>query len=147
MTGETPGVVRSFARVRIAAVLSMLAAMPGVRAEVRLPVEVMFPEGTSVAVSLTTTAPASELAFSLHGIEFEGEASVQVGQAPPVPVTNASVRLRGPGLARAFPIGTSDVSYYDMSLPVEVGAGAVTLRFRLEHVSERVSGFRVVREI
>ena len=109
-----------------------------------LPLEVVYPVGSHVSVNFTTTASATSLLLSLHGIEIEDEASVQINNQPAILIDNSTVEILGPGLTTQFPIGSSDISYYNLRLKANIPAGAVTLKFSLNKITDRVSGFRVV---
>ncbi|CAN0628015.1 Cytochrome c domain-containing protein [Burkholderia multivorans] len=132
-------------RLLLPFLLLLCPAVGWARQPVILPLEVMYPVGSAVQVAVQTLAPARFLALSLHGIEIEGQAAVKVNDQPPIVIRNDTVKIVGPGLARSFPIGSSDVSYYKVIIPVSVNAGDVNLTFTLLRIDSRVSGFRVVK--
>ena len=132
---------------------------------VKLPVEVMYSSSSnnkiygSQSVVVRSQAPSTQLVLDLHGIEIENEASVtltwtgakSIEKIGPIPINNSTVKLLGPGMARALPIGMTDNSYYRLqilfptSMPT-VPKGDITLTFQLIGIgNNRVSGFRVIK--
>lgn len=115
--------------------------------KVALPIEVMWPAGTTRTVNLEVADPSEvrDVQFQLHGIEYPGEASVQVNSGPWVPLSNETCAVSGPG-AEFGGIG-GPVTTLTLTVPLASGAvlpGANRVGFRFDKTNGINSGFRVL---
>ncbi len=83
--------------------------------------------------------------MQIHGLRFDGEASVQVNNSAWMSISNNSVTLGGNALAYGGIGGGFSTLKMTLQLPSgSVRAGANTVTFRFNQTDGRVSGFRVL---
>jgi hypothetical protein len=115
----------------------------------RLPIEVLGADGTTVSRTVTLAAAQSESVRSLwlqvHGLRYPEQASVQVNTSPWIALRNGTVTVVEPG--RTFGgIGGGFVTLgLTLSLPNgTVVAGSNTVRFRFNQSDGLANGYRVL---
>jgi hypothetical protein len=117
---------------------------------VKLPVEVIGPDGLTVPVSFAIAEDANvggplTLSMEIHGLRYQTQASVQVNDSGWQPIDNNNVRLLG--LANAY--GGIGGGFHTLRMTMSLPAGIITkktntLSFRFNGTDGRVSGFRVL---
>ncbi|MGA2883531.1 MAG: hypothetical protein ABSG13_31725 [Bryobacteraceae bacterium] len=119
-------------------------------ATVTLPVEVIGPNGTTASASVTIPSGANlsgqlSLWMQIHGLRFDGQASVQVNNSSWLPISTGNVTLLGNAAAYGGIGGGFGTLKMTMNLPAGViQPGSNTINFRFNQTDGRVSGFRVL---
>lgn len=117
--------------------------------QVSLPIEVVGDAGTEATV--TVDIPSGRgiqirlLKMQIHGLEFDGMASIRINQSPWQVLANDTVDIAEPG--RSY--GGIGGGFATLKLTLPVAAGAVvdhsnSLHFRFNRSDGVVSGFRVL---
>jgi hypothetical protein len=127
----------------------MLLAALACSCAVKLPIEVAGDPGTSESLILNVP-PASgtqirSLWLQIHGLGFDGMASVRVNHGVWVALNNQTVTIAEPG--RSYGGIGGGFATLRMTLPLAVGGvadGPNTIEFRFNHSNGIVSGFRVL---
>lgn len=111
----------------------------------------MGPDGTTVSlgVPLTATqAKASRLWMQVHGLSYEGKASIQVNSGPWIELNNSSVSVEEPGKS----YGGIGGGFSTLKLSMEMrrqftrfGPGLNRISFRFNHTDGVSIGFRVLK--
>jgi len=132
------------------ATVTLTPSSTGPPPTVTLPLEVIGPNGTTVSASVIVpsgsnlTGPVT-LWMAIHGLRFDGQASVQVNNSGWLPISNGTVTILGNGAAYGGIGGGFSTLCMTMSLPAgTVQAGANTVTFLFNQTDGRVSGFRVL---
>jgi hypothetical protein len=112
-----------------------------------LPIEVMGPDGTTVAVSFNipsgTNLSGSNLWMQIHGLRYATQASVQINGGAWQPISEGNVTLLG--LASTF--GGIGGGFHTISMTMPTSAittGTNTLTFRFNGTNGVSSGYRVL---
>ena len=115
----------------------------------RLPIEVLGDDGTTLTRTLTLQAEQAESVRSLwlqiHGLRYADQGSIQVNASAWIPLNNHTVSIAESG--RSFGGIGGGFSTLVMTLPLPKGtviAGANTIRFRFNRTDGIVSGYRVL---
>jgi len=117
---------------------------------VKLPVEVIGPNGTTTSTSVTIPSGANlggqlSLWMQIHGLRFDAQASVQVNNSGWMPISTGNVTLLGNAAAYGGIGGGFGTLKMTMKLPAGVvQTGSNTVTFRFNQTDGRVSGFRVL---
>ena len=117
---------------------------------VKLPVEVIGPNGTTVSASVTIPSGANlsgqlSLWMQIHGLRFDAQASVQVNNSGWMPISTGNVTLLGNAAGYGGIGGGFSTLKMTMNLPAGVvQTGSNTITFRFNQTDGRVSGFRVL---
>ena len=117
---------------------------------IMLPLEVLGPNGTTVATPFTVPSTANvsgvlTLTMQIHGLRFDAQASVQVNNSAWLPISSSTVTLLG--LASAY--GGIGGGFHTLQMTMNLPAGVVTtgtntITFKFNGTEGRVSGFRVL---
>ena len=125
------------------------AVLPGVQAQVHLPIEVMGAEGTQVGVALSLTneqaASTRHLWLQTHNIRYPEKASLRINGGAWVPLNNTSATMLGTsqiygGIGGSFAV-------LKMTLPISsdlLVAGSNTITFRFNVSNGLAVGYRIV---
>jgi len=117
---------------------------------ITLPLEVVGPNGTTVAASFTVGSGANlggatTLSMQIHGLRFDGQASVQVNGSGWLTIANSTVTFQGLG-GNYGGIG-GGFHTLQMTMPLAanvVTTGTNTITFKFNGTDGNVSGFRVL---
>lgn len=113
---------------------------------VRLPIEVVGQDGTTAAVTFALASPtARALRLQIHNLAYADMVSVQVNNAPWLPLNNNTVKVAAPADSYGG-IGGGFVTL-TVTLPLQPGTvleGANKLSFRFNSSDGVASGFRVL---
>lgn len=130
--------------------LATLCIANSAKCQVTLPIEVMGTSQTNVSISLNVDAsslPCDTLTLTVHGLEWPGEASIQVNNSNWIPLNNSTVTITGPGYAGNFGGIGGPVSLFNLQVPLPAGtvqAGANQVNFQLNADSANNCGYRVL---
>ncbi len=117
---------------------------------VTLPVEVIGANGTTTSATVNIPSGSNlngqlSLWMQIHGLRFDGQASVQVNNSAWLPISTGNVTLAGNAAAYGGIGGGFSTLKMTMNLPANtVQTGSNTITFRFNQTDGRVSGFRVL---
>jgi hypothetical protein len=126
-----------------------ITLQPAAAAMVKLPVEVIGPDGTTVAIPVSVSGVLSTdllgLNITVHGLRYETQASVQVNNSAWMPLNNTVVALDD--LSRTY--GGIGGGFHTFKITLNLPAGAVfpgvnVVRFRFNRTDGVSSGFRIL---
>lgn len=124
---------------------------PGLRQtepRIRLPIEVLGEDGTVQAVWLYLPVCCSgpmRLWMQVHGLSYEGEASVQINDSAWIPLRNDTTQVEG--LGKLYGGIGGAYATLRLSLPIPEGTlqpGTNWIRFRFNHLRGMSIGYRVL---
>ena len=119
----------------------------GTTSGIQLPVEVLGPDGTTVAVQVPVTngATVQSLWLQVHNLSYRDKASVQVNNGAWVPLNNTTVAVAEPGKRYGGIGGAFHTLKLTLTLPPgTVVNGSNTVRFRFNRTDGESIGFRVL---
>ncbi|HEX6895094.1 MAG TPA: hypothetical protein VF146_07460, partial [Bryobacteraceae bacterium] len=123
---------------------------PSVNTAIKLPLELIGPNGMTLSASFNVPAGTNvsgplTLAMQIHGLRFDGQASVQINGSAWLAISNSTVTLLGQAAAYGGIGGGFHTLQMTMGLPTGVVVtGSNTITFRFNGTDGRVSGFRVL---
>jgi hypothetical protein len=123
-------------------------ALPAWADPVRLPLEVFLAgpvESCAVILSAPQAAAARSVWLQIDGLQYSGEASIQINDKPWIPLDNETVTVAQPG--RTWGGIGGAVRTLTLVMPLEAGgahAGPFTVRFRFNATNGVASEFRVL---
>jgi len=137
-------------RVITAALGGACVVTPPASSNITLPIEVIGPTGFTQAVSFNIPSGSNltgtmQLSLRIHGLKYETQASVQVGNSGWMPINSSTVTLLG----RANAYGGIGGGYHTLSMTMNLPAGAITtgtntITFRFNGTNGVSSGYRVI---
>ena len=129
------------------------AAQTSAGSQITLPIEVFGPKNGMNKVQFIVppsndSSPVTSLNMRMHGLEYTGQASVEVNSGPVIPINNNTVTITGPGYSGKFGGIGGPVTLFDLSIPLSAKdaptTGSNTITFFFNGTNGNNSGYRVL---